>query len=94
MLYLRNLRVHLQERKNRLYESDYRTYDDELRRFLKYLNDNRYTRCLLDVLDANSDVDFEEWVTDESNLEHLRFPVSEEARAKVCYGVMKTKRRG
>ena len=89
MLYLRNLRVHLQERKNRLYESDYRTYDDELRRFLKYLNDNRYTRCLLDVLDANSDVDFEEWVTDESNLEHLRFPVSEEARAKVCYGVMK-----
>lgn len=89
MFYLRNLRVRLQERKNRLYKTNYRTYDNELRFLMKFLNENPYTRCLLDVLDVRTAVDFEEWVTEQSTLVYAQFPKSEEGRAKVCYGILK-----
>ena len=89
MFYLRNLRVRLQERRNRLYKTDLRTYDAELRYFLQFLDDNTYIRSLLATLDADTSVDFEQWATELSDMRELQFPQHEEGRAKVCYGILR-----
>ena len=89
MFYLRNLRVRLQERRNRLHKTDYRTYDTELRYFLRFLDENTYTRSLLVTLDANTQVNFEQWATELSNVREVQFPETEEGRAKVCCGILK-----
>ena len=88
MLYLRDLRVKLQERRNRLYRNGYRTYASELQYLLQFLDANPYTRPLLTALDASSSVDFEQWVNDHSGRGEFEFPESEEGRAKVCYGII------
>ena len=90
MFYLRNLRVRLQERRNRLHKTDYRTYDTELRYFLRFLDENTYTRSLLVTLDANPHVSFEQWVSNLSRVRHVQFPETEEGRAKVCYSILKS----
>ena len=89
MFYLRNLRVHLQERRNRLYRTDFRTYDAELRYFLHFLDDNTYIRSLLATLDAKTSVDFEQWATELPGMREFQFPQHEEGRAKVCYGIIR-----
>ena len=89
MLYLRDLRVKLQERRNRLYRNGYRTYPTELLYLLQFLDSNPYTRSLLVALDASSSVDVEQWVTEHSGWEDYVFPESEEGRAKVCHGIVK-----
>ena len=89
MFYLRNLRVRLQERRIRLYKTDFRTYDAELRYFLQFLDDNTYIRSLLATLETNTSVDFEQWATELSDMREVQFPQSEEGRAKVCYGILK-----
>ena len=89
MFYLRNLRVHLQERRNRLFKQGFRTYDTELRYLLQFLDDNPYIRSLLSALDANTTVDFEQWAAEQSNMREVQFPQREEGRAKVCYGILK-----
>ena len=89
MLYLRNLRVRLQERRNRLYRTDSITYDAELRYFLQFLDENTYIRSLLVSLDANTSVDFEQWTTELSDMREVQFPQNEEGRAKICYSILK-----
>lgn len=89
MLYLRNLRVRLQERRNRLYKTDSITYDAELRYFLHFLNENPYIRSLLAELDANTSVDFEQWVSELSGFGEVQFPQNEEGRAKVCFCILR-----
>ena len=89
MLYLRDLRVKLQERRNRLYRNGYRTYPSELQYLVQFLDANPYTRSLLNALDASSSVDFDQWVNDHSGRGEFEFPESEEGRAKVCYGIIK-----
>ena len=89
MFYLHNLRVRLQERRNRLYKTDFRTYDAELRYLLQFLDDNPYTRSLLSALDVGTAVDFEQWATEQSNMREVQFPHNEEGRAKVCWGILK-----
>ena len=89
MFYLRNLRVRLQERRHRLYRTDFRTYDAELRYFLQFLDENAYIRALLATLDANTCVDFEQWATELSDMREVQFPQNEEGRAKVCYGILR-----
>ena len=89
MFYLRNLRVRLQERRNRLYKTDFRTYHAELRYFLRFLDDNAYIRSLLTMLDANTSVDFEQWATELSDMREVQFPQHEEGRAKVCCGILR-----
>ena len=89
MFYLRNLRVQLQERRNRLYKTSYRTHDAELRYLLQFLDDNPYTRSLLAALDVSDSVDFEEWSVEAESMRELQFPQSEEGRAKACYGILK-----
>ena len=64
MFYLHNLRVRLQERRNRLYKTDSITYDAELRYFLQFLDENTYIRSLLATLVANTSVDFEKWISE------------------------------
>ena len=49
MFYLRNLRVRLQERRNRLYKTGYRTYDAELRYLIQFLSEVSYIRSMLDT---------------------------------------------
>ena len=40
MFYLRDLRVRLQERRNRLYRAGFKGYEDELRYFFHFLDEN------------------------------------------------------
>ena len=89
MFYLRNLRVRLQERRNRLYRTDFMTYDAELRYFLQFLDENTFIRSLLAALDANTSVKFGEWVSEQSVDRKAQFPENEEGRAKVCYGILR-----
>lgn len=50
MLYLRNLRVKLQEKSNRVRRTSYQSYRVELRFFLEFLQSNPYTKSLLVTL--------------------------------------------
>lgn len=89
MFYLRNLRVRLQERRNRLYKAGYRTYKVELRYFLQFLDDNPYTQSLLETLDASAPLDFEQWVSEQRDFRSVQFPDTEDGRAKVCLGILR-----
>ena len=89
MFFLHNLRVRLQERRNRLYRTDFRTYDAELRYLLQFLDENTYIRSLLATLDASTSADFELWATELSDMRDPQFPENEEGRAKVCYGILR-----
>ena len=89
MFYLHNLRVRLQERRNRLYKAGYRTYDAELRYLFQFLDDNPYTRSLVNALEVNTAVDFEQWVAEQSNPWQVAFPQSEARRAKICYNILR-----
>ena len=89
MLYLRDLRVRLQERRNRLYKTGYQHHETELRFLLEFLDSNPYIRSLLATIEANASVGFEQWVADQSTSRQVRFPGSEDGRAKVCYGILK-----
>ena len=89
MFYLRDLRVQLQERRNRLYKTSERGYDAELRYLLQFLDGNPYTRSLLTRIDASTSVDSGQWLEDHSRLGEVQFPEFEEGRAKVCYGILK-----
>ena len=89
MFYLRNLRVRLQERRNRLYKAGYRTYDVEVRYLLQFLNDNPYTKSLLETLDAGTPLDFEQWISEQQDPRGVQFPDTEDGRAKVCLGILR-----
>ena len=88
MLYPHQLRVRIQDRKARLYRSGYSTYQDELRYFLQFLHDNHYTSALLTEIDANTSVDFNQWIEDVDQWGQRHFPDTEGGRAKVCYGFL------
>ena len=89
MLYPHQLRVRIQERKTRLYRSDYRTYQDELRYFLQFLHESHYTRALLVEIDAHPSEDFEQWAQYDDQWGRQYFPETEMGRAKICYGFLK-----
>ena len=89
MFYLRDLRVKIQDRRNRLYRNGYRTYPAELQYLLQFLDANPYTRSLLTALNESSSIDFEQWVNDHSGWGEFEFPDSEDGRAKVCYGIIR-----
>ena len=89
MLYLRNLRVQLQERRNRLYKCGRRTYGAELGYLLRFLTDSQHISCLLTELDTSACVDFAQWTKDVFRSRQIEFPDTEEGRAKVCHGILK-----
>lgn len=88
MFYLRNLRVRLQDRRNRLYRSSYQSYGAELKYFLDFLLDNPYIKTLLAKLESSAVVDFDQWEKEHVSHWQIQFPDSEEGRAKVCYGIL------
>ena len=90
MFYLRDLRARLQERRNRLYRTGAQSYSDELRYFFQFLDENRYMRSLLTVLDESQSVDFEEWANATDSWGNLpEFPETEEGRAKICHQILR-----
>ena len=89
MYYLRNLRVQLQDRRNRLYKIRYEHYETELRFLLGFLDGNPYLHSLLGAIESSTSVDFEEWLAKMSASRGLRFPKSEVGRAKVCLEILR-----
>ena len=89
MIYLRDLGAKLQQRSHRLYESSYVSYDSELRYFFDFLDKNPYTRSLLNYLDASDAADFDDWLEKSQGARRLKFPDSEEGRAKICYSILR-----
>ena len=90
MLYLRNLRDHLQERRDRVYRCGRTTYQTELSYFLDYLDDDPYVKGLLTALDAEVSQDFETWAERPFGPSgSVRFPNTEAGRAKMCIGLLK-----
>lgn len=88
MLYLRNLRVALQERRTRLHRTDFQIYNDELRYFLQFLEKNTYVRPLLLMLEANFPVDFDLWQKELEETRRVGFPQLENGRAALCYRII------
>ena len=89
MQYLLDLRVRLQQRRDRVHMTDYQHYETELQLFLKFLEDNPYIRALLCTLDASEEVDFKEWRDTVATPRATTFPPSETARAKLCLHILK-----
>ena len=89
MLYPHQLRVRIQDRKNRLYRSGEAAYLSELRYFLEFLHGNHFTRALLSMIDTDASVDFSQWFADVDQKRVLYFPDTEVGRAKICYGFLK-----
>ena len=89
MRYLLDLRVRLQQRRNRVLMVDYRHYETELQLFLQFLDDNPYLRALLHTLDAGDETDYGEWKDAQAEQRSITFPASETARAKLCLGILK-----
>ena len=66
MFYLRNLRVQLQERRNRLYRNGYRTYRrSSCITSSSFSMTTRIPNPLLETLDAGTPLDFEQWVSEQ-----------------------------
>ena len=89
MFYLQDLRVRLQERRNRLLKTNFMTFDTELRYFLQFLDENTFTRSMLVTLETKSLVDYEQWASELSGKREVQFPENEEGRAMVCYCILK-----
>ena len=89
MFYLRDLRSRLQERRNRLYRTGFRNYDDELRYFFHFLDENPYIRSLLTTLDESLSLDFEQWAEEVEKSRLPQLPESEEGRAKVFHQILR-----
>ena len=88
MRHLHDLRVRLQQRRNRVHVTDYRHYETELQLFLRFLDDNPYLHALLRTLEASEEADLEQWKSALSP-RSAAFPPSETARAKLCLGILK-----
>ena len=90
MFYLQDLRVRLQDRRNRLYRTGHESYDEELGYFLNFLDENPYICSLLTVLDEDSSVNFEEWEAEIQGWgKRPSFPKTEEGRAKICHQILR-----
>ena len=89
MRHLLDLRVRLQQRRNRVHMTDAQHYETELQLFLQFLDSNTYLRALLCTLDTSEEADFEEWKDTAGGHCQVTFPPSESARAKLCLGILK-----
>ena len=89
MRHIHDLRVRLQHRRNRVQMTDYRNYETELQLFLQFLDENPYLRALVCTLEACTEVDFDLWKESVAEPRSTIFPASEEARAKLCLGILK-----
>lgn len=65
-------------------------YVDECRYLMQFLQSNEYFKSLLAEIDANVSVDVLEWMHEVDRAGKLSFPETEAARAKICFGILKT----
>ena len=90
MFYLRNLRIRLNERIERLRGCGHFTYVTELSYLLRFLDENQYIRGLLTAVDAEEQQDFETWVERPFGQSgRVQFPRTEAGRAKMCLGLLR-----
>lgn len=85
MLYEQDLRAHLRQRRDRLYQTEPHIFDNELGFYLDWMAQEPYLAALLAEIDT-ADLDFEQWEQDKRSYGWgvLRFPDTESKRAKVC----------
>ena len=88
MIYLRDLRVRLQDRRNRMHRIDMIQYEAELGQFLDHLDNTPYIRSLLDLLHSCEPLDFEKWKSEEGAGRRVMLPASETERAKICHLIL------
>lgn len=82
-----NLRVKLQERRNRLHKIKYQHYITELQLFLEFLKENPHLKALVTKLEQNEAIDFNDWK--KAQIRNVNFPTSETVRATLCYYILK-----
>lgn len=86
MYYQQDLRVKLQERRNRLYKASHQIYDQELAYFIDFLHRVPYFVGILEELEwLHPDITFDDWRTTQIGWRELRFPDTETRKAEVCY---------
>lgn len=88
MIHLHNLKEHLQERKVRFERVRYEDFVGETVLFLDFIRSNHYTAALLDLIDSDNTVSFEQWRDDSYKASRFALPSTEMARAKVCLGIL------
>lgn len=89
MRYLLDLRVRLQQRRNRVHMTDAQHYETELQLFLQFLDNNAYLRTLVCTLERSEEVELKEWKSTFSRRRRATFPPSQAARAKLCLGILR-----
>lgn len=87
MLFLQNIRVQLQERRNRLFRTNSNGFESELRYLMQFINKSHYLNSLIQILESNVQFDFESWAKVQTR--GVDFPETEDERAKVCYEIIK-----
>jgi hypothetical protein len=88
--YQQNLRVQLQQRRNRLYKSSYHTYRNELGYLLAFIGKTRYLQALVVELDAmHPAISWPSWKEDHFGRQGFELPDDEMAAAKICLGIVR-----
>src|ERR1700754_1643730 len=77
------LRVRLNERRNRLYKTSYRAWDNEAALMLAWMWREPYLAALLNEIEAEP-FDVAAWKQDGFGRLEIRFPDDETQRAKIC----------
>lgn len=88
MYYQQNLRVQLQQRRNRLYKVTYQTYQSELKYLFDFLNRSPYIRGILTELECSSPITFAMWKEEHFGWHQFEPPGQEHEWAKVCYELL------
>ncbi len=89
MYYQQNLRVQLQQRRNRLYKAVGEIYQNEARYFLDFINATPYFKSLTqELLLKYPDIEWRAWKAQHFDFQTFELPPNEIAAAKVCYGII------
>jgi hypothetical protein len=90
MYYQQNLRVQLQQRRNRLYKAVMDTYQNELKYLLEFIKRSPYLDGLVQALAVqHPDINWPQWKSEHFHPNRtFELPDSETAAAKVCYGMI------
>jgi len=89
MYYQQNLRVQLQQRRNRLYKALGDTYQNETKYFLDFINATPYFKSLTrELLFQYPNIEWSTWKAQHFDYRTFELPGNEIAAAKVCYGAI------
>lgn len=90
MYYQQNLRVQLQQRRNRLYKAVEETYQNELKFLIEFIKRTSYLNGIVQTLLVRQpDIDWPKWKAEHfHDPRTFHLPDNESATAKVCYGMI------